>query len=105
MHVGLVKYIWKNSRPKGRIPMRSLIQISRKRIFRDLKYLPQSKPLHSSHCHKMRLNYVPDPPKTASPEEEEIVQRIRERRGERGLISLDRALLHSPPVANGWYVA
>ncbi|KIW03672.1 uncharacterized protein PV09_04993 [Verruconis gallopava] len=50
----------------------------------------------------MRLSYVPDPPNFTSDADNEIVQRIRQRRGERGLISLDRALLHSPPVANGW---
>jgi alkylhydroperoxidase family enzyme len=50
----------------------------------------------------MRLPYVSDPPPFTSDADNEIVQRIRQRRGERGLISLDRALLHSPPVANGW---
>ncbi len=50
----------------------------------------------------MRLPYVPDPPNFTSEAENEIVERIRKRRGERGLLSLDRALLHSPPVANGW---
>ncbi|KAJ7287635.1 beta-ketoadipate enol-lactone hydrolase [Mycena rebaudengoi] len=38
------------------------------------------------------------PPPGASP----IADRIRERRGERGLTPLDGALLHVPPVAEGW---
>lgn len=31
-----------------------------------------------------------------------IADAIRARRGERGLIALDRALLHSPAIAEGW---
>ncbi|KAF7504254.1 hypothetical protein GJ744_002512 [Endocarpon pusillum] len=50
----------------------------------------------------MRLPYVPNPPEDLTPSEEEIVQRVLARRGDRGLIPLDRALLHSPPVADGW---
>lgn len=50
----------------------------------------------------MRLPYVSDPPPTTGPEEDAIVQRIRERRAPRPLTSLDLALLHSPPVADGW---
>ncbi len=51
----------------------------------------------------MRLAYVPNPPENlTSSEEEEIVQRVLARRGARGLISLDRTLLHSPTVADGW---
>ena len=50
----------------------------------------------------MRIPYVPDPPPVNSPEEQDIVDRIRHRRGERGLTKLDLALLHSPPVADGW---
>jgi alkylhydroperoxidase family enzyme len=50
----------------------------------------------------MRIPYVSDPPATSSPEEEAIVERIRARRAPRPLQSLDRALLHSPPVADGW---
>ena len=52
----------------------------------------------------MRLPYVPDPPNFTLEEDKAVEQRIRERRGERGLIALDKALLHAPPVANGWYV-
>src|ERR1700761_5227901 len=51
---------------------------------------------------KMRLPYVSDPTKFTDAEDKDIEARIRERRGSRGLIPLDRALLHSPPVADGW---
>lgn len=51
---------------------------------------------------KMRLPYVPDPPPTSSPEDQAIVDRVRARRAPRPLTSLDLALLHSPPVADGW---
>ncbi len=50
----------------------------------------------------MRLPYVPNPPEYLKASEEQIVQRILARRGNRGLVSLDRTLLHSPPVADGW---
>lgn len=50
----------------------------------------------------MRLPYVPDPPPTSSPEDQAIVDRIAARRAPRPLTSLDLALLHSPPVADGW---
>ncbi|KAL2148388.1 hypothetical protein VTH82DRAFT_2308 [Thermothelomyces myriococcoides] len=50
----------------------------------------------------MRLPYVPNPPETTSEEEAAIVERIRARRAPRPLQPLDLALLHSPPVADGW---
>lgn len=50
----------------------------------------------------MRLPYVPDPPNFTSEDDKAVEQRVRERRGEKGLIALDRTLLHSPPVADGW---
>ncbi|KAF7597120.1 hypothetical protein BBP40_010594 [Aspergillus hancockii] len=50
----------------------------------------------------MRLPYVPNPPSTESPEEADILSRVQTRRGEKGLIPLDLALLHSFPVADGW---
>ncbi|EUC44719.1 hypothetical protein COCMIDRAFT_97481 [Bipolaris oryzae ATCC 44560] len=50
----------------------------------------------------MRLPYVPDPPNFTSEADKAVEQRVRERRGEKGLIALDRTLLHSPPVADGW---
>jgi alkylhydroperoxidase family enzyme len=50
----------------------------------------------------MRLPYVQDPPPASSPEDQAVVDRIRARRSPRPLTSLDLALLHSPPVADGW---
>lgn len=50
----------------------------------------------------MRIPYVADPPSTSGPEEAEILSSIQTRRGEGGMLALDRALLHSYPVANGW---
>ncbi|KAL1865648.1 hypothetical protein VTK73DRAFT_5094 [Phialemonium thermophilum] len=50
----------------------------------------------------MRLPYVPDPPPNTTPDEAAIVERIRVRRAPRPLTVLDRALLHSPAVADGW---
>ncbi|KAG9252019.1 AhpD-like protein [Emericellopsis atlantica] len=50
----------------------------------------------------MRIPYVANPPELTSPEHAAIVQRIQERRAPRPLQSLDLALLHSPPVADGW---
>lgn len=50
----------------------------------------------------MRVSYVPNPPPTASAEEQAIVERIEARRNPRPLQPLDLALLHSPHVADGW---
>jgi alkylhydroperoxidase family enzyme len=50
----------------------------------------------------MRLPYVSDPPQAKTPEEDAIVSRIRARRAPKPLLELDLALLHSPPVADGW---
>lgn len=50
----------------------------------------------------MRLDYIPDPPNFQNPEDQAVVERVLQRRGEKGLIALDRTLLHSPPVADGW---
>ena len=49
----------------------------------------------------MRLPYVEDPPKGLSAEDEQVVERVRARRGERGLIKLDLTLLHAPKIADG----
>jgi len=49
----------------------------------------------------MRLPYIDDDPKMDTPEDEAVVQRVKERRGGK-LIALDKALLHAPPVADGW---
>jgi alkylhydroperoxidase family enzyme len=50
----------------------------------------------------MRLPYVPEPPPTSTPEEAEILARVKARRAPGCLLPLDRALLHSYPVADGW---
>ncbi|KAL4768853.1 AhpD-like protein [Aspergillus nidulans var. acristatus] len=50
----------------------------------------------------MRLPYVADNPPTSTPEEAEILARVQARRAPNGLLPLDRALLHSFPVADGW---
>ncbi|KAL2215111.1 putative 4-carboxymuconolactone decarboxylase [Thermoascus aurantiacus ATCC 26904] len=51
----------------------------------------------------MRLPYAPSsPPPDAAPGTDEIYARIAARRAPRPLIPLDLALLHSPPVADGW---
>lgn len=50
----------------------------------------------------MRIPYVPNPPPASSPDDAAIVARIEARRAPRPLQPLDLALLHSPPVADGW---
>lgn len=50
----------------------------------------------------MRLPYVPDPPPTNTSDEADILARVQARRAPGGLLPLDRALLHSFPVADGW---
>lgn len=50
----------------------------------------------------MRIPYVPNPPPTSTPEDAAIVDRITARRAPRPLQALDLALLHAPPVADGW---
>lgn len=49
----------------------------------------------------MRLNYVSNPPSDLSPEDQAIVERVKARRGVKGLIPLDLTLLHAPKVADG----
>jgi len=49
----------------------------------------------------MRLPYVPADPQLPNPDDQAVVDRVKERRGGK-LIALDRALLHAPPVADGW---
>lgn len=50
----------------------------------------------------MRVPYISDPPPTSSEEDVAIIDRISTRRHPRPLQPLDLALLHSPPVADGW---
>ncbi|KAL2826796.1 AhpD-like protein [Aspergillus cavernicola] len=50
----------------------------------------------------MRLPYIADPPPTSTPDEAEILARVQARRAPNGILPLDRALLYSYPVADGW---
>jgi alkylhydroperoxidase family enzyme len=50
----------------------------------------------------MRVPYTANPPQNLDAAAQQVVQRIQARRGPRGLIPLDRALLHTPAVADGW---
>lgn len=50
----------------------------------------------------MRVEYIPKEPKLPNEDDQAIVERVKQRRGDKGLIQLDRALLHAPPVADGW---
>jgi hypothetical protein len=50
----------------------------------------------------MRHPYIPKEPKFGNAEDQAIVNRVKQRRGSAGLFELDRALLHAPPVADGW---
>ncbi|KAH7085832.1 AhpD-like protein [Paraphoma chrysanthemicola] len=50
----------------------------------------------------MRLKYVPNPPTDLPSEDQGIVERIKARRGSKGLIPLDLTLLHAPKIADGW---
>jgi hypothetical protein len=49
----------------------------------------------------MRLDYVPNPPTDLSPEDQEVLERVKARRGAMGLIPLDLTLLHAPKIADG----
>ncbi|KAI5923905.1 AhpD-like protein [Camillea tinctor] len=50
----------------------------------------------------MRIPYTPNPPPSTSPDDTAIIARIAARRSPRPLQPLDLALLHAPPVADGW---
>lgn len=50
----------------------------------------------------MRVPYVADSITPEDASEEAIVERVRQRRLPGPLLDLDRALLHCPPVADGW---
>ena len=49
----------------------------------------------------MRLDYVNNPPNFTSEDDKAILERVKARRGDIGLIPLDLALLHAPKVADG----
>ncbi|TLD26830.1 hypothetical protein PspLS_04560 [Pyricularia sp. CBS 133598] len=65
-----------------------------------------SSPIRSFHLSppaNMRIPYVPNPPPASTPEADKAVyERVAARRAPRPLQPLDLALLHSPPVADGW---
>lgn len=63
--------------------------------------LPNTRPFTTSNTATMRLPYVDDDPKMSNQEDQEIVERVKKRRGGK-LIELDKALLHAPPIAGGW---
>lgn len=50
----------------------------------------------------MRIPYTSNPPTHLTDAEQPILSRVLERRGPRGLIPLDLALLHAPRIADGW---
>lgn len=57
----------------------------------------------SSAVHSnMRLPYAPNPPVFDDAADAAVVERIAARRAPRPLQPLDLALLHAPPVADGW---
>ncbi|EJT80393.1 4-carboxymuconolactone decarboxylase [Gaeumannomyces tritici R3-111a-1] len=58
--------------------------------------------LHITPAPNMRIPYVSDPPPASTPEDAAVVARVAARRAPRPLQPLDLALLHSPPVADGW---
>ena len=60
-----------------------------------------NRPLTTTTPTKMRLEYIPDDPQMDRKDYQEIVERVKERRGGK-LLELDKALLHAPPIANGW---
>lgn len=59
-------------------------------------------PYRTTNAANMRIPYVADPPPTKTDDEAAIVARVQARRAPRPLQPLDLALLHSPPVADGW---
>ncbi|KAF2789453.1 4-carboxymuconolactone decarboxylase-like protein [Melanomma pulvis-pyrius CBS 109.77] len=50
----------------------------------------------------MHLPYVQNPPEFKDAQDQTIVERLKQRRGDAGLLELDLTLLHAPPVADGW---
>ncbi|KAL6892021.1 AhpD-like protein [Trichoderma evansii] len=51
----------------------------------------------------MRLPYVPNPPVNLDAAGSAVLNQILARRGENGLLLLDRTLLHSPAATGGWH--
>ena len=63
--------------------------------------LSTQRAVSTTNTTKMRLPYIDDDPKMDNAEDQAVVDRVKERRGGK-LIALDKALLHAPPVADGW---
>lgn len=51
----------------------------------------------------MRLSYIVDLLLGLQRSDDTIVQRVHTRRGSLGLLALDRTLLHSPAITDGWH--
>lgn len=49
----------------------------------------------------MRLKYIENPPKNYSGEDRRILEKVKEHRGDLGLLPVDLVLLHAPRVAEG----
>lgn len=77
---------------------RAISRLSRRR---PTLALPTIHPFSTTTPTKMRLPYIDDDPKMPNAEDQAVVDRVKERRGGK-LIALDKALLHAPPVADGW---
>ncbi|RMZ90006.1 hypothetical protein DV736_g2757, partial [Chaetothyriales sp. CBS 134916] len=50
----------------------------------------------------MRIPYVSNPPDFNDENDKAVLERVKARRADNGLIPLDLALLHAPKVADGW---
>ncbi|RMZ77204.1 hypothetical protein DV738_g4484, partial [Chaetothyriales sp. CBS 135597] len=48
----------------------------------------------------MKIPYVSNPPAFTDPDDKAVLERVQARRGDKGLIPLDLALLHAPTVAD-----
>ena len=51
----------------------------------------------------MRLPYTDNPPTNLPQQDQAVVSPVQARRGEKGLIPLDLALLHAPKIADGMF--
>lgn len=81
--------------------LKGYLQVSCKRSIPKLPRSHVSRSFSTTKPATMRLPYVDDDPKMDNAEDQAVVDRVKERRGGK-LIALDKALLHAPPVADGW---
>jgi alkylhydroperoxidase family enzyme len=70
-------------------------------VTKDLISAQSQSCFSSSARRNMRLPYIDDDPTMETEADQAVVARVKERRGGK-LIALDKALLHAPPVADGW---